>query len=150
MKIREADMNDLNVLIEFEQEIIQAEREFDNALKEGEFHYYNFQELLISPTAKVLVAEIEDEMVGSGYAVLKKADSFLKFNEYAYIGLLYVKPGHRGKGINQLILQKLKDWVAEKKVREIRLVVYDDNEKAKNAYLKAGFKAHVLEMRMEL
>ena len=52
--------------------------------------------------------------------------------------------------MNQQILQALKEWVIEKKVTEIRLVVYDENILAKNAYRKAGFKAHMLEMRMEL
>jgi len=150
MKIREADENDLKELIEFEQEIIRTEREFDNCLKEGETHYYNFRNLLTSPKAKVLVVEIENEIVGSGYAVIKEAAPFLKHSEFAYIGLMYVKPAHRGKGINQRVLQTLKEWVIGKKVTEFRLVVYDENAHAKNAYMKAGFKPHVLEMRMEL
>ncbi len=150
IKIREAGEHDLNVLIDFEQEIIKAERQFDNSLKEGETHYYNFQDLLLSPKAKVLVVEIENEVIGSGYAAIKEADPFFKHSEFAYIGLMYVKPAHRGKGINQQVLKRLKEWVIEKKVTEIRLVVYDDNALAKNAYKKAGFKAHVLEMRMEI
>jgi len=150
MKIREADMNDLGILLEFEQEIIQAERPFDNSLKEGEMHYYHFQDLLISPQAKVLLAEIENEIVGSGYAVIKEAEPYLKYGHFAYIGLMYVKPAHRGKGINQLILKNLKEWISEKKISEIRLVVYNENTLAINAYKKAGFKPHVLEMRMEI
>ncbi len=150
IKIREADENDLKVLFDFEQEIIKAERQFDNSLKEGETQYYNFEELLLSPKAKVLVAQIENEIIGSGYAAIKEAGSFLKHSEFAYIGLMYVKPEHRGKGINQQVLKKLKEWIIESKVTEIRLVVYDDNTHAKNAYQKAGFKPHVLEMRMEI
>jgi GNAT superfamily N-acetyltransferase len=150
MKIREANMNDLKVLLEFEQEIINAERAFDNTLKEGETHYYNFQDLLKSPKAKVLVVKIENEIVGSGYAVIKEAEPYLKYHHFAYLGLMYVKQAHRGKGINQQVLRRLKEWTIEKKITEIRLVVYDENAQAKNAYLKAGFKAHVLEMRMEL
>jgi ribosomal protein S18 acetylase RimI-like enzyme len=150
IKIREANKNDLTVLMEFEQEIIKAERAFDNSLKDGETHYYNFPDLIASPNAKVLVAEIENEIAGSGYAVIKEAESFLKHSEYAYIGLMYVKPAYRGKGINQQVLQNLKEWIIEKKITEVRLVVYDENTLAKNAYQKAGFKAHVLEMRMEI
>ena len=150
IKIREAVENDLSVLLEFEQEIIKAERLLDNSLKEGEIHYYNFGDLLISPKAKVLVVEIENEIIGSGYATINEAEPFLKHTEFAYIGLMYVKPQHRGQGINQQVLNRLKEWVIGKKVTEIRLVVYDDNTHAKNAYKKAGFKAHVLEMRMEL
>ncbi len=146
--IREASEYDLTSLIEFEQEIIKAERAFDNSLKEGEIHYYDFQDLIASPQAKILVAEIDNNIVGAGYAVLKDAEPFLKHCKYAYIGLMYVRPLYRGRGINQQILQTLKDWVMEKQIREIRLVVYDENTIAKNAYKKAGFKGHVLEMRM--
>ncbi len=148
IKIREANESDLTVLIEFEQEIIKAERAFDNSLKEGEIHYYNFQNLIASPKVKVLVAEIEDEIVGSGYAEIKDAELYLKQREYAYLGLMYVKPKYRGKGINQQVLQSLKKWIIEKNVTEIRLIVYDANTLAKNAFQKEGFKAHVLEMRM--
>ncbi len=150
IKIREANESDLTVLIEFEQEIITAERAFDNSLKEDEIQYYDFQDLIASPKAKVLVAEIENEIVGSGYAAIKDAELYLKHRQYAYLGLMYVKPTYRGKGINQHILQVLKEWVIEKKITEIRLVVYDANTGAKNAYQKAGFNAHVLEMRMEI
>jgi len=150
IKIRDAGESDLTVLLAFEQEIIGVERKFDNSLKDAETHYYDFNNLLASPKSKVLVAEINNEIVGSGYAEIKEADLFLKHSEYAYIGLMYVKPLYRGKGINQQILQFLKDWIIEKKITEIRLVVYDENLPAKNAYQKAGFKAHVLEMRMAL
>lgn len=150
IKIREANEYDLTLLIEFEQEIIKAERAFDNSLKEEEIHYYDFRDLMASHKAKILVAEIDDKIIGSGYTVLKKNEPFLKHDEYAYIGLMYVKPAYRGRGINQQILQILKDWIIEKQITEIRLVVYDENITAINAYKKAGFKGHVLEMRMEL
>lgn len=150
IKIRQAGENDLEVLIEFEQEIIKAERVFDNSLKDEETYYYNFRDLIASPKAKVLVAEIENEIVGSGYAAVREAEHYLKHAEYAYLGLMYVKPAYRGRGINQQILQVLKEWITGKNLTEIRLVVYDENILAKNAYQKAGFKAHVLEMRMEI
>jgi ribosomal protein S18 acetylase RimI-like enzyme len=150
IKIRQADLDDLPVLKAFEQEIIKAERPFDSTLKDGEPHYYNFENLLTSPKSIILVAEIDNEIVGSGYAEIKKADPFLKHDEYGYLGLMYVKPAWRGKGINQKVLQVLKKWVAAKNITEVRLLVYEENILAKNAYRKAGFKAHLLEMRMEL
>lgn len=150
IKIREANESDLAVLLAFEQEIIKAERAFDDSLKEGEIHYYNLQDLLTSLKAKVLVAEFENEIVGSGYAEIKDAEIYLKPGQYAYLGLMYVKPTYRGKGINWHVLKILKEWVIEKEITEIRLVVYDANSGAKNAYQKAGFKAHVLEMRMKM
>lgn len=150
IKIRAANEGDLPVLIEFEQEIINAERVFDNSLKAGEIHYYEFEDLIKSPKAIILVVEIDTEIIGSGYAVIKKAEPYLKHSEYAYIGLMYVKPAWRGIGINKQVLNTLKEWIIGNKITEIRLVVYEENILAKNAYKKAGFKDHVIEMRLEI
>lgn len=97
-----------------------------------------------------MVAETDNKIVGSGYADIKKAEPYLKHAEYGYIGLMYVRPQYRGKGINQQVLQRLKEWLIREQIKEIRLVVYDENVLAKNAYQKAGFKGHVLEMRLEV
>lgn len=150
IKIRSANENDLDMLLQFEQEIVKAERPFDITLKEGQIHYYSLKDLIVSPKAKVLVAEIDNEIVGSGYAEIREADAFLKHSLYAHLGFMYVKPAWRGKGINKQILQSLKEWIAEQEITEIRLLVYDENTLAKNAYQKAGFKPHLVEMRMEI
>ena len=147
--VRTALAEDLEVLLEFEQGIIEAERPFDSTIKEGEIHYYDLGQLIESPNAEVVVAEIDHQIIGSGYAVIRNAQAYLKHSRYAYLGFMYVKPEHRGKGINRAILEALKQWVISQKITEIRLEVYDDNDIAKNAYQKAGFKAHLLEMRME-
>ena len=150
MKIRDANERDLPALYEFENEIIRTERTFDSTLKNEVIHYYDFKKSVIDQNVKIVVAEVDNEIVGSGFAEIKKAESYLKHAEYAYIGLMYVKPSHRGKGINKQVIQTLKTWILEKGVAELRLVVYEKNEDAINAYEKAGFIPHVLEMRMKI
>ena len=103
-----------------------------------------------SDKAELLVAVVNNEIVGSGYAKILRADVFQKYKEYAYLGFMYVKPGFRGQGINQKILNGLIDWAKGQNLTEIRLEVYDKNTKAKNSYLKAGFTPHLLEMRLEI
>ncbi|WP_240183051.1 GNAT family N-acetyltransferase [Pedobacter jeongneungensis] len=49
-----------------------------------------------------------------------------------------------------MILKALINWAKTKGLSEIRLEVYDENIAAKKAYLKAGFKPNLLEMRMEV
>ena len=148
--IRQATKDDLTVLLQFEQGIFQTERPFDKTLKDGEPHYYDLAALIASPQARVLVAEVDNEIAGSGYALIKEAEPYVKHNEYAHLGFMYVKPDYRGRGINKQILQSLKEWVTEKRITEIRLFVYEENTIAKNAYLKAGFKPNLVEMRMEI
>ncbi len=150
VEIRKAVESDIDILLGFEQGIVEAERPFNDPLKEGEIHYYDLTGLIRSDSAEVLVAVINDEIVGSGYAKIREAEPFQKFTEYAYLGFMYVKPAFRGQGINQKILQRLMDWAKSRDLTEVRLDVYDENTIAKNAYLKAGFKPNLLEMRIEI
>ena len=150
MIVRPAKVEEIDTLLAFEQGIVTAERPFDSTLREGEIHYYDLIHLIESPIAEVVVAEIDSELVGSGYALIKEAKPYLKHTHYAYLGFMYVKPEYRGQGVNKAILDALKQWAISKNITEIRLEVYDENLVAKKAYEKAGFKGNLLEMRMEL
>ncbi len=61
---------------------------------------------------------------------------------------MFVEEAHRGKGINQKILEALKIWCAAKNIFELRLEVYHPNAPAIKAYQKAGFEIHMVEMRL--
>ena len=150
LKVRPARTEDHDTLLTFEQGIVEAERPFDPTLKEGEIHYYDLKHLIELPTAEVAVAEINNEVAGSGYALIKEAKPYLKHEQYAYLGFMYVKPEYRGMGVNKAILEYLTQWAAKQKITEIRLEVYEDNIIAKKAYEKAGFKGNLLEMRMQI
>jgi GNAT superfamily N-acetyltransferase len=150
VEIRKAIETEIETLLIFEKEIIAAERPFDNTLKEGDIHYYDLIGLIRAKRAQVLVALVNNEIVGSGYAKILPADPFRKYKEYAYLGFMYVKPEFRGQGINQKILNRLIDWAKSQNLTEIRLEVYDKNTRAKHSYLKAGFKPNLLEMRLEI
>ena len=147
--IRRAEINDLDLLLEFEQEIVAAERPFDSTLKEGAIHYYDLEEMILAPDTEVVIAVFADEIIGSGYARIRKAKDYLKHKQYAYLGFMYVKPEHRGKGVSRKILDALEKWTIDQGITEIRLEVYKDNSAAVRAYEKFGFNAHVLEMRKE-
>ncbi|MFN8343527.1 MAG: GNAT family N-acetyltransferase [Spirosomataceae bacterium] len=148
--IRKAVETDLETLLSFEKGIIEAERPLDTTLQEGEIHYYDLRELIRSHRAEVLVAVVDHEIVGSGYAKIVPALPYQKFTEYAYLGFMYVTPAFRGQGINQLILQGLIDWAKSQHLTEVRLEVYEENTIAKNAYAKAGFRPNLVEMRLEI
>jgi GNAT superfamily N-acetyltransferase len=150
VEIRKALESEIETLLSFEKGIVAAERPFDHTLKEGEIHYYDLIELIRARRAEVLVAVVNNEIVGSGYAKTLPAEPYQKYTEYAYLGFMYVKPAFRGQGINQKILGGLMDWAKSQNLTEVRLEVYDENTIAKNSYLKAGFKPNLLEMRLEI
>jgi GNAT superfamily N-acetyltransferase len=89
-------------------------------------------------------------LVGCGYARIETAKHYLQHPQHAYLGFMYVLPGHRGKGINKFIVEALKTWTRARGLTELRLDVYFDNLAAISAYEKSGFTKHMIEMRMDL
>jgi len=149
--IRSAKLEDLPILLDFEQKLIQAERPMDPTLKQKEkISYYSIEEYIKSDHTEVIVAEIEGEIVGSGYGQIRDRKDFFIQKQLGYIGFMYVKEEHRGKGVSQAVINYLYNWFSDKGLEEIRLTVYDTNPRAIRAYEKVGFEKHVIEMRVNL
>lgn len=146
--IRPAHLSDLDVLRDFQQGVVEAERPYDPTLRPGTLHYYDLEALLSDPATLLVVAEHGPQVIGSGYARIQLAKPYLRHEQYAYLGFMYVRPEYRGQGVNTQILQALKHWAAALGLTEMRLEVYAENTAALKAYEKAGFAGHMLEMRM--
>lgn len=150
IKIRKATKKDLPILLDFEQGVIVAERPFDSTLKPDPITYYDLNKLIDSNDSELIVALIEDEIIGSGYAKILDSKPYLKHQQYAYLGFMFIKNEFRGQGVNQKIIDELCNWAKSKNITEVRLDVYDDNLSAMKAYEKVGFKKHLVEMRMKI
>jgi ribosomal protein S18 acetylase RimI-like enzyme len=148
--IRKATKEDLPVLLAFEQGVIIAERPFDPTIKDGSITYYDISDLITNNNSEVFVAEINNEIVASGYAKIKTDRHYLKHDYQGYLGFMYVSDAHRGKQINKLIIDALLKWCKARNILEIRLDVYDDNISAIKAYKKVGFKKHMINMRLDI
>lgn len=148
--IRKATIEDLEKLYQFEQGVIEAERPYDPTLKNEKIHYYDLEEMIKASHIEVLVAEIENKIIASGYARIEKAKHYLKHNNHAYLGFMYVHPEYRGKGINKKIIESLKKWAYSQNITELRLDVYFNNISAIKAYEKIGFSKHMITMRLSL
>ncbi|MEE9362863.1 MAG: GNAT family N-acetyltransferase [Cellulophaga sp.] len=146
--IRDAVLEDLETLLYFEQGIISYERPYDETLDKDPINYYNLRELILDETTKIVVAEIDAKVVGSGFAQVRNGKPYLRHEVYAYLGFMYTDPNYRGKGVNKRIIEELKEWSLAKGIKEIRLTVYSDNDSAIRAYEKVGFAKHLIEMRI--
>jgi RimJ/RimL family protein N-acetyltransferase len=146
--IRPAIINDLETLFRFEQGVITAERPFDPTLKEGHINYYDLRGMIDAPDVMLLVATLDSELIGSGYARIEESKIYLKHPKHAYLGFMYVEPAHRGKGINQKIISALKAWASAQNVTECQLEVYYDNLPAIKAYEKIAFSKLMIKMRL--
>jgi RimJ/RimL family protein N-acetyltransferase len=148
--IREARLQDLAVLHQFKQALVDSERPFDSTLKPGPLYYYDIAGLIAADHAGIFVAETDSEIISCGYARIDNSKPYLKHQQYAHLGFMYVVPHHRGKGVNKLIIDALKEWSRQRGIMEIRLEVYAANTAALKAYEKVGFAGHMLTMRMNL
>ncbi|KZS40877.1 hypothetical protein AWE51_24705 [Aquimarina aggregata] len=150
MTIRPAKKEDLPILLDFEQKLIEAERPMDVTLKTEKISYYDIGAYIDTENTEVVVAEIDNTIVGSGYGQIRNRQDFFKQKQIGYIGFIYVKEEHRGKGVSQKVIQYLYDWFKTKNLDEVRLTVYEKNPRAIKAYEKVGFEKHLIEMRINL
>ena len=149
--IRPARKEDLPTLLEFEQGVITAERPMAvETLKETKINYYDIAAMIEATDVEILVAESDGELVGSGYARIVDSKPYLKHPQHCYLGFMFVPIEHRGKGINKLIIDKLREWTLSQNIYEMRLEVYHNNPPAIRAYEKAGFTKNLVEMRVGL
>ena len=150
IKIRKAALVDLEQLLAFEQDLIKTERPFDPTVKPDPVNYYDLKAMLTDPQIEMVVAEINNKVIASGYASIDKSKPYSKQSHHAYLGFMYVLPEYRGKGVNKRIMDVLKDWAAAQNITEFRLDVYYENVSAIKAYEKVGFSKYFLEMRYNL
>jgi len=137
-------------LYQFEQGVITAERPYDPTLKDGLIHYYDLKEMIGVSHVELVVAEVNNKLIASGYARIEKVEPFLQHDSHAWLGFMFVHPEYRGQGVNKKIIDVLKEWALSRNIKEIRLQVYNDNLSAIKAYEKIGFSKHMIEMRFNL
>lgn len=138
------------MLLKLEQAVVEAERPFNVAIKHEGAIYYDLRNLLENENSHLLVAEVNNEIIGTGYTLIQTSKKSLVHTKHAYLGFMYVAPAHRGKGINKLILNSLIDWSKTKNVSDFYLDVYEKNDAAIRAYEKAGFEKSMIEMKMHI
>ena len=146
--LREATLDDLSILLEFEKKLIEYERNFTPNLKKSDFNYYNLKSYITNSEVSVVVAEEKNKLIASGYALIRDNKLYKIPDKLIFLGFMYVIPEYRGKGINKKILDYLIAWGKNKGLNEFQLTVYAQNESAIKAYKKSGFSFETIIMRL--
>ena len=149
LTLRPAEKRDLPQLLDFEQDLIAYERAFAPQIKKGKIHYYDIGVYIERSDVCVVVAEHNQQLIGSGYALIKPNKVYKNPSTFIYLGFMYVLPEFRGKGINGRIIEYLVDWGKAQGHKEFQLDVYAENDHAIRAYQKMGFQSELLTMRFE-
>ncbi len=121
--IRPARKEDLSALVDLE----------NICFKEETFHKEQLEYLLIRAKSLVLVASIEDSIVGSIIVLLRNHIAS------ARIYSLNVHPEHRRKGLASLLMDTCEKLLIEKGFKKITLEVGVNNNAARNLYYLKGF-----------
>ena len=150
LKIRKALVNDQAYLLSLEQKVIEAERPYNSTIKSKGAVYYDLTSLLIDDASHIVVAEVNNQIIGTGYAQVRESKKSLKHSKHSYLGFMYVEPEYRGLGINKLIMENLIEWSKAQGILDFYLDVYDGNDAAIRAYEKAGFSKSLVEMKINL
>ncbi len=147
--IRTATEADLPTLLDFEQKIIATERPMDPTLIQNQtISYYPLAEYLDDPNTEVLVAQLDDQIIGSAYGQIRPRKPFFQTTHLGYIGFMYVRKSQRGNGVSQALIEAITAWFKQQGITEIILHVYAKNPRAIKAYEKSGFEPHLIEMRL--
>jgi ribosomal protein S18 acetylase RimI-like enzyme len=148
--LRKAVLDDEPLLLEFEQQVLAAERPYNSAIKAVGASYYDLPDLLSNSKSYLVVAEVDGIVVGSGYAQIRVSKQSLTHDVHSYLGFMYVAPEHRGCGINKKILDELTRWSKDQGITTCYLDVYSENKAAIRAYEKAGFENSMIEMKLDM
>lgn len=151
IQLRKAISADLERLLVFEQNVLEAERPFNSSIKPLDASYYDLKGMINDDNTCLLVAVNDSEIIGSGYAQIRPSKTSSLIHEvHSYLGFMYVEPEYRGLGINKMIIDKLIEWTKGKGIYDVYLDVYEDNQAAVNAYEKVGFSKSLVEMKLNL
>ena len=155
VKIREATLKDIEVLDNLQNKLGQYEKNFHPFIKKkGRIMYHtlkDLRELIKSKNALVLLAEINEKVIGSGFCrILKNTADWSVYSKRAIIRQVFVEEKYRRRDIGKRIIDKLVDWLHKRKIYDIRVMVLSENSNALKAYHKYGFKEYVFEMNYPL
>ena len=84
-------------------------------------------------TETVFVAELDD--APAGYVALEPADDVVRIDQ------LLVSPEHEAEGVGHQLVEWAEGYAIARRARALRIVVEDDNVRARGVYRRAGFVA---------
>jgi len=140
IKVRSANEKDLQSLVILAEEFIPGET--DNRKRIAVL-----KQALRNPNYELLVAELEEEIVG--FIDQWIIHDFTHGAKLSYIHSLYVSSEHRRKGVASSLLQEAMKNARNMEVSEIHITTRFDNKPAINLYRKHGLVKEHLQLEKE-
>ena len=95
----------------------------------------------------IFVARNGDAPVAMAAAYIKHTADYFQFSKYGLIADVFVKPGHRRKGLARSLAKACIDYFRDRNISTVRLTNAVDNEAADETWEALGFR-EVLKIRV--
>ncbi|MEO6334558.1 MAG: GNAT family N-acetyltransferase [Pyrinomonadaceae bacterium] len=150
--IRRARPDDANPVAEFAMKLVEQHIGYDPvrfariATLEGMAWFYGGQ--TDSENAAVLVAEIDNRIVGFAYVVYEEKNYAELAVSVAHLHDIYVEEDARNSGTGQGLIEAAVDFAKERGASKLMLSVAAKNSAARSFFKRAGFETTMHEMML--
>ncbi|WP_087974864.1 GNAT family N-acetyltransferase [Oceanobacillus rekensis] len=109
-----------------------------------------FGELLEDPKSEILIAKINEEVVGFAVMELKESPPFdsMKPRKFAYMNDFGIKSSYQRKGMGKMLFEYCLEWSKNKDATSLDLNVWEFNKKAISLY--ESFRMNTISRKMTL
>ncbi|HVE59066.1 MAG TPA: GNAT family N-acetyltransferase [Pyrinomonadaceae bacterium] len=154
VNIRRATKEDAKRVAEFAIRLFAQHREYDPhrfaeiASIEGAAQFYSSQ--TEAKDAAILVAELEDEIVGFAYIQYEAIDYANLLETAAWLHDIFITEAARGENAGKLLIEQSIEAAKELGADKLMLSVAAKNEFARRFFERKGFKETMVEMMLNL
>ncbi len=147
MTIRTATELDLQTIMKLGEALQDESRDFEPLLIfDMASSLQHYSEELTNKDARIMVAIVNDEIVGYQYAFVEVLDYLSENNRQCTLEAIYVLPNYRGQGIAKSLIADMEHWaIVDMGVDRIRANIYAGNTVSETIHEKDGFSAYNIE-----
>jgi len=105
------------------------------------------KKLIRSKNALVLVAEVNEKIVGTMYGAIKKRPPIMKVRKFGHLGDAFILKKYRKQGVGKKLTEELMKWFKSKKIEFVELEVDVRNKIGLKSWKRLGFKPFMTKMK---
>ena len=148
--IRRAKNEDVDILNNLFQKLLEFEKEkYDKNIKDNLSITSYFNKRVSLPTNIILIAQLENKIVGYIYSTID-SDNKIKKDLEAKIDSIYIMPKYRNKSIGTKLIDEILNILKLENVKYVFIENLVNNYSSKYLYEKLGFEVFRETRRKEI